>query len=106
MRLPLPLLAASLVAGLALSGCSTVDENTGACPVPPPPQNEVRPKPPVSEHQQIWQPGHWEWNGTGYRWREGQWILRSSVSSNQWFEGNWTRDRVPGPCHWVPAHWM
>jgi hypothetical protein len=106
MRLSLPMLAASLAAGLALSGCSTVEKNTGACPVPPLPQSEIRPKPPVSEHQQIWQPGHWDWNGSAYSWRPGQWILRSSVSSNQWFEGNWTRDQVPGPCHWVPAHWM
>lgn len=106
MRLPLPLLAASLVAGLALSGCTPVDQDTGACPIPPPTPNEVRPKPPVSEYQQLWQPGHWDWTGSGYRWRQGEWILRSSVSSNQWFGGTWTRDVMPGPCRWVPAHWM
>ncbi|MBN8891576.1 MAG: YXWGXW repeat-containing protein [Alphaproteobacteria bacterium] len=105
MRFSPPLLAACFAAGLALTGCSTVKENTGACPVPPPLKTEERPKPPVSEDTQIWQPGHWDWNGSGYTWREGAWIKRAG-GGNLWMDGHWERDRVPAPCYWVPAHWV
>lgn len=105
MRLPLMLLAASFAGSLALAGCDTVNENTGACPVPPPLQAETRPKPPVSEDTQIWQPGHWDWNGSTYAWREGAWI-KQGTGSNLWMDGHWARDHAPAPCYWVPAHWV
>ncbi len=89
---------------LPLAACQTVDRETGACPVPPSPKSEERPKPPVSEEEQIWQPGHWDWSGGSYAWRPGVWMKRTG--GNLWMDGHWTRDQVPAPCYWVPPHWV
>ena len=97
--------AATMLLGLVLlAGCETVKENT-TCPTIPALRGEVRPKPPVMEEEQIWQPGHWEWTGTNYLWRDGRWIKREG-RSNLWQFGNWVRDRTVGPCRWEPAHWV
>ena len=104
-RIPRSLLAVSLVFGLGLAGCQTVQDQTAACPVPPGPKPEQRPLPPVANYEQTWQPGHWDWNGSGYTWREGNWIKREG-HSNEWMDGYWNRDKSPGPCNWIPAHWM
>lgn len=95
---------AVLGALVLLSGCDVVKDNT-TCPIPPELRVEATPKPPVSEQEQIWQPGHWEWNGGSYTWREGRWILREG-RTGLWVHGHWVRDRVPGPCRWVPAYWQ
>ncbi len=99
-----PLAMCTLLA-LVLGGCTTVRENAGACPVAPPTQAEIIPKPPVSEVELLWQPGHWDWNGQTYNWRDGSWIPRDG-RTNQWLPGYWDRKEMPGPCNWVPAHWM
>jgi hypothetical protein len=104
-RTPLALLATSFAIGMALAGCQTVKDQTAACPVPPAPKPEERPLPPVANYEQTWQPGHWDWNGTGYTWRDGVWIKREGHSS-EWMDGYWNRDKSPGPCNWFPAHWM
>ena len=101
MRFLLP--SAALLIGLA--GCSTLQENAGACPVPPAPKREDIPKPPVSETEQIWQPGFWEYSNGNYSWRPGSWIKRDG-RGNQWMDGYWDRASVPGPCKWNPPHWM
>jgi hypothetical protein len=102
MRLLPALLVAAL---LPLAACQTVETQAGACQVAPPPRSEERPKPPVSEDEQLWQPGHWDWTGGSYVWRPGAWILRAS-GSNLWMDGHWQRDTLPQPCFWVPAHWL
>ena len=93
------------VALLSLAACQTVETQAGACQVAPQLRSEERPKPPVSEDEQLWQPGHWDWNGGSYAWRPGAWIMRGT-GSNMWMDGHWRRDTVPQPCFWVPAHWM
>jgi hypothetical protein len=106
MTRPRLLSSCALLLGTALllAGCETVRENTN-CPTIPPLSAEERPKPPVMEEEQIWQPGHWERAGDNYLWREGRWIKREG-RSNLWQHGNWVRDRTVGPCRWVPAHWV
>jgi len=101
-RIALPLLAAL---GIGLAGCQTVQEQAGACPTPPPNQPEQRPLPPVADYEQTWQPGHWDWTGSGYTWRPGAWIPRTPHTL-EWMDGYWTRTTSPGPCGWVPAHWL
>ena len=104
LRFPRSYLALAGVALLALGGCS-LQQDVAACPVPPARRTEVIPKPPVSEQVQLWQPGHWDYSNGGYVWVAGQWVLRGN-KSGQWFDGYWTRDAAPSPCHWVPAHWL
>lgn len=75
----------------------------GVCPVvPPPPQPEVQPLPPVSEQPLTWQPGHWDWNGTSYVWIPGAWVPRAG-HGKLWQPGFWTVG--PAGCAWVPGHW-
>lgn len=100
MKLPLILAGVAL---MALTGCSMND--VSACPQPPTRKIETIPKAPVSEQVMLWQPGHWDYAGGGYTWVAGQWVPRGT-KSGQWFDGYWTRDAAPSPCHWVPAHWL
>ena len=96
-----------LVLGLA-AACvppGTTPAVVAANPNPPPPpvRTEVIPKPPVSEEPLIWEPGHWDWDGSGYAWREGEWIKRAGHGT-AWQDGYWTNQN--GSWAWLPAHWM
>ena len=93
-----------LIGMLPLAACESYERETGICPVAPPMKAEEQPKPPVSEDEQLWQPGHWDWDGRTYAWRPGVWILRAG--GNLWMDGHWTRDQIPAPCAWVPSHWV
>lgn len=96
-----------LLMALAVAGCvqpppvNTVSGNPN--PPAPPVQSEVIPKPPVSEEPLIWQPGHWDWLGTGYSWRPGEWIKRAGHGT-EWQDGYWTNES--GRWEWRPAHWL
>ena len=72
-------------------------------PPPPPVRTEIIPKPPVSEEPLIWQPGHWDWEGSGYAWRQGEWVKRAGHGT-EWQDGYWANQN--GTWSWVPAHWM
>ncbi len=80
---------------------------SGANPNPPPPpvRSEEIPKPPVSEDPLIWQPGHWDWEGSGYAWRQGEWVKRAGHGT-EWQDGYWSNQSGSGAWTWVPAHWM
>jgi hypothetical protein len=95
---------AALFAAVLLAGCQTA-EDTVACPKPPASREEAIPKAPVQEYVQIYQPGHWDWDGRTYTWVDGRWIRRDS-QSGQWMNGYWDRPVIPGPCVWNPAHWV
>jgi hypothetical protein len=105
-RLVRPSLSLAVVLGLAAacaqSGSAVV---AGANPNPPPPpvRSEVIPKPPVSEDPLIWQPGHWDWEGTGYAWRAGEWVKRAGHGT-EWQDGYWVNQS--GNWTWVAGHWM
>src|SRR5262249_2202214 len=95
----------ALFALLAIAGCNTVKQDSGACPVPPPVPAEAVPKAPVSENMQYWQPSYVDWDGANYHLVPGRWVARTG-GSGLWMPGFWDRPTVPGPCVWVPAHWM
>ena len=66
----------SLLATLILSAgtmlaplAGTAGENWPTQP-PPPNQPENTPAPKLG---QVWDAGHWEWNGHAYWWRRGAW---------------------------------
>lgn len=94
-----------LGAAIALTACATEGGGTGYNPYPQPPpvRTEEIPKPPVSEEPLIWQPGHWDWSGSGYIWRDGHWVKRGGHGT-QWQDGYWTPQG--GTWTWVPAHWL
>ena len=94
--LPLVLFATTL----ALAGCYG-----GENPNPPVPsaKAETVPLPPVSGNPQIWEPGHWDWNGHGYDWIAGQWVARGEHST-MWQPGYWAR--INGTWTWQVGHWV
>lgn len=96
-----PLLAVALAFGAALLAGCTVEQ---AYPPPIPATTvEVIPKPPVSGTQLIWQPGHWDWNGTNYVWTPGVYVPRTT-QSNEFMPGWWKL--TPSGWQWQPAHWL
>ena len=54
---------------LLLAGCS----NANPYPPVPAPLVETVPNPPVSAQELNWQPGHWDWSGSGYVWQPAHW---------------------------------
>ena len=94
-----------LAAALALSACVSVTDNAAQNPYPSPPPNptEVIPKPPVSEAPLVWQPGHWDYTGSGYVYQSGKWVLREGHGT-LWQDGYWAATN--GTLAWIPAHWL
>ncbi|MBV9785947.1 MAG: YXWGXW repeat-containing protein [Acidisphaera sp.] len=102
MRRPIPGL---LLAGLLmLTGCVVAPVRESPYPPVPPARAEVVPRPPVSERPLTWQPGHWDWVGNGYLWREGEWVPRAG-HGGMWQDGFWTYGESGGWV-WVPGHWV
>ncbi len=94
-------LVLALAASLAmLSGCVPA---TYAPPAVPPPQAESIPLPPVTGVPLIWQPGHWNWTGTGYAWQPGLYVPQGG-HSNMFMPGYWAQTTAGWA--WVAPHWM
>jgi hypothetical protein len=91
--------AFAVLLSLGLAACDAVSPP----PPPPPIKVEVIPNPPVTETLLIWQPGHWDWTGSGYVWVPGAFTPRGT-HSNLWMQGFW--DNSGGSWKWVPAHWV
>jgi hypothetical protein len=95
---------AAVLAVTVLAGCigrSGLEGNP--YPPVPSPVSEVVPKPPVTSEALMWQPGHWDWNGSVYTWAKGQYVPAAGHGS-LWMPGWWTRDSAGWT--WVPPHWM
>ena len=96
----------TFVAGLAVSmmaGCTPPrPPDTNNHPPVPPPISEVIPKPPVTAEALMWQPGHWDWNGSGYVWAKGQYVPAAG-HGNLWMQGWWYP--TPSGWTWQPPHW-
>ncbi len=68
--------------------------------IPPPYAEE--PPPPLPGPRYIWEPGHWHWDGVGWEWRRGHYIIRN-VGWHEFVPGHWAQ-RGPGWV-WIPGHW-
>lgn len=90
-----------LLGPLLLAACAAQSETNPFPPVPAA-MSEVIPKPPVSATPLIWQPGHWDWNDTGYVWAPGQYVPAEGHGS-MWLPGYW--QKTEGGWTWQPAHW-
>ena len=89
---------AALAATLAVAACAVESGN----PYPPPPAllTEVVPAPPPG---QVWEPGHWQWDGKVYLWVPGHHIVRAA-GVTRWEHGHW--QNRGGGWVWVPGHWV
>ncbi len=55
----------------------------------------------------LWVPGHYDWAGNDYAWKEGAWqpVKMPAGAQLAWFEGRWVKDQSGGDqWNWVPAH--
>ena len=100
MRVAIVLIAGSLVlAACGIPRGAAYNPN----PLPPAPRAETIPKPPVTEELLIWQPGHWDWTGTGYAWAPGKYVAREGHGS-LWLDGHWVTSGTGWA--WVPGGWV
>ncbi len=97
----LTLAVAILAIGLA---CGCTREEPGGPPYPPVPAtlSEIIPKPPITAEPLMWQPGHWDWTGSGYAWAPGLYVPAAG-HGNLWMPGWWAQ--TAGGWAWQPAHW-
>ena len=92
----------ALILAAFVASCARPAGYASPYPPVPPPQQEQLPKPPVTAEPLIWQPGHWDWNGTTYIWTPGSYVPRDGHSL--WQPGYWAQTQ--GGWTWQPGHWM
>jgi WXXGXW repeat (2 copies) len=86
-----------------LAGCTGLPLTNNPYPQVPELVAEPMSKPPVTSEPLIWQPGHWDWNGSGYIWAHGEYVPAQG-HGNLWVPGWWSR--TPSGWTWQPAHWV
>ena len=94
-------LALTFTAGCAHEYSASGNPGNPYPPVPPA-MPDPRPQPPVSGEQLMWQPGHWDWNGSGYVWAPGVYVPEAG-HGRLWMPGWWAQG--PAGWSWQPAHW-
>src|ERR1700744_184336 len=95
--------APAMLALVLTTGCVAPSAGGGnPYPPVPPPLADTQPPPPVSGTEVIWQPGHWDWNGSGYIWARVAYVPAAG-HGNLWMPGWWSQG--PGGWNWQPAHW-
>ena len=102
MPRPTPMLVAAVL--VALAGCAQPMPATVAMnPNPPIPALplEQPPLPPVSATALVWQPAHYDWNGTAYRLVSGTYV--PAEGHQAWVPAWWSLQS--GSWVWMPAHW-
>jgi hypothetical protein len=71
-------------------------------PYPPVPALRAEPVPPPPGASYIWRPGYWHWNGSGYVWVGGRYVIRQPAW-HEWIPAGWAWRG--GAWAWVPGHW-
>ncbi len=70
---------------------------------PPPLRQEVIPVlPPGRAEREVWQPGHWRWDGREHIWVAGHYVERPRHGA-EWVPAHY--DRRPGGWVFVEGHW-
>ena len=96
-------LLAVLIAAGALAGCAQPEPATRVVVArPAPPATHVEVQPPAPNARAVWDPGHWNWDGTQYVWISGHYIERPSVAM-RWEPGHWMS--ANGGWVWTDGRW-
>jgi len=93
----LPVAAVAFVAGLA--GVAAAQP---AHPSEIPPPQAEGPPPPPPDRRYVWEPGHWHWDGVGWEWHRGHYVIRRAAW-HVFVPGVWVLRY--GRWIWVPGHW-
>jgi len=91
--------AGTLSLGALLAACVAAPPPSPYPPVPPP-RAEIVPS--RRRPEEVFQPGHWQWNGRDYEWIPGH-LLMQPARTARFVPGHW--DARGGSWVWVPAHW-
>lgn len=95
--------SSAVLALILTASCSRPDSGSrNPYPPLPPALSETIPKPPVTSTPLMWQPGHWDWNGSGYAWAPGLYVPAAG-HGNLWMPGWWAKGASGWT--WQPAHW-
>lgn len=94
---------------LAIAGAALIAFSSTlavAQPRPPvgPPAPRFERRPPPRGGRFVWQPGHWHWDGRGYVWISGRYLIRQP-GWGRYVPGRWAWRPRMGRWVWVPAHW-
>jgi len=76
-----------------------------AQPAPPsaiPPLQAEPPPPPPPGERFVWEPGHWHWDGVGWEWHRGRYVIRRA-GWHEFVHGEWVLR--PRGWVWIPGHW-
>jgi hypothetical protein len=92
------LAAICLTAGVMLAPLSGFAADSFPTEPPPPNQAERVPPPQLG---QVWDAGHWDWNGHAYSWRRGSW--RDARPGFHWVDDKW--EQMGDQWHHVAGHW-
>jgi len=106
-------LVGGLALGLALAACTDMetnpDNNASVTTLAPnlvsqaPPEAPYEAVPPLDNPQtQIWRPGHWDNNGSGFTWIAGEVMVRPSPTA-VWSPDIWVRHEYGWG--FVCGHW-
>ncbi len=95
-------LMALLVMG-TLAGCTPSSGSDNPYPPVPALLPDTPTKPPVTAEQLLWQPGHWDWTGSGYAWTAGEWVPAAG-HGGRFMPGWWSK--TPAGYVWQPPHWI
>jgi len=68
----------------------------------PPPPARVETIPLQKTAGQVWIDGQWEWDGKGWKWREGEWM---TPPANAYFTPWMTKRRGDGQLLFARAEW-
>jgi hypothetical protein len=77
-------------------------------PQAPPAPREETPPPPSNPGSvtEVWETGHWAWNGSDWVWAHGQYVVRPASAPQQavWQPGHWVQQS--NGWLWVEGHWQ
>jgi hypothetical protein len=92
-----------LVAGLGVVARQAFADEVIITREPPPMRTEVIPVlPPERAELEVWQPGHWRWDGNEHVWVEGHYVARPHRGA-EWVPAHY--DRRPGGWVFIDGHW-
>ena len=95
MRPIASLALATFVGGATLA--APLQASAQPYPPVPPPRYEAVPVAPGPAY--AWRAGGWRWDGRGYAWVPGAYVVRQA-GYHHWVPGHWGRFG-----RWIPAHW-
>jgi hypothetical protein len=93
----------AVIAGIGVLATPSFADEIIITREPPPLRTEVIPVLPRERVElEVWQPGHWRWDGREHVWVEGHYVARPRRDA-EWVPAHY--DRRPGGWVFIDGHW-